>query len=258
MVTTDEEVVFTLISGTVLLLFFVVVVIVAVTRYQNRKQRHLTDVQRLQHEAEQLVLKTRLEVHEKTLTDVSREIHDNIGQILSVVKLNLHAIQNRPETTTEQMPLTIELVNNAIKDLRNLSKVLNAEYANKQPLTTLLKREVEVINHAKMFTINMEVAGDEQPLPTDRNLVVFRIAQECLQNVIKHAQASIVDIKVSYSDQTCVVDVEDNGIGFDVSQAKQGNGYTNLMARTGLIGAQLDVNSILGKGSKITLTVPLR
>lgn len=254
---TDEEVVFTLISGTILLLFFVVVVIVAAIRYQNRKQRHISDLQRLAYESQQMVLKTRIEVHEKTLTDVSREIHDNIGQILSVAKLNLHAITNKPEAATEQIPAAINLINNAINDLRNLSKVLNADFANKQALSALLQREVEVINRAQVFSITLDVQGEEIPLPGEKHLVLFRIAQECLQNVIKHAQASRVDIRLCYSVETCVLEVADNGIGFDVELAKQGNGYTNLMARSGLIGAKLDVNSILGKGSKISLTVPL-
>lgn len=257
MLSSDEEILITLISGTFLLLFFVVVIIIAATRYQNRKQQHMADVQRLQHEAEQMVLKTQLEVHEKTLTDVSREIHDNIGQILSVVKLNLHAIEQRPDSTTQQMPLTIDLLNNAIKDLRNLSKVLNADYANKQSLQSLLQREVEVINHAQIFTINLEVSGDEQPLPTNKHLVVFRITQECLQNAIKHAQAKTVDIRLRYTLDQCAIDIEDDGVGFEVTQAMQGNGYTNMVARAAIIGAQLDVNSIPGKGSKISLTVSL-
>lgn len=257
MSTSSYEIVITLVAGSVLFMLLVAVIIIAAIRYQNRKQRHVADVQRLQYEAEQLVLTTRLEVHEKTLTDVSREIHDNIGQILSVVKLNLHALQNKPETSVQQLPLTIDLVNNAIKDLRNLSKVLNADYVNKQPLASLLQREVEVINHAQIFTINLDVQGEEQSLPAEKNLVVFRIAQECLQNVIKHAKASIVDIRLHYTALQCIVAVEDNGIGFDVTPARHGNGFTNLTARAAIIGAQLDVNSILGKGSKITLTVPL-
>jgi signal transduction histidine kinase len=253
----DKEILVTLIGGTLLLLFFVIVVIIAAIRYQNRKQRHLVDLQRLKHEADQLVLKTRLEVHEKTLTDVSREIHDNIGQILSVAKLNLHTMQQKPEVIESQVPLTIDLINNAIKDLRNLSKVLNTDFVQKQSLATLLQREVEVINHAQVVKLALNVQGEEKTLLPERQLIIFRIAQECLQNVIKHAKASEVTIELAYEDHTCLLSVEDDGIGFDATLAKQGNGYTNLMARAGILGAKLDIDSVLGRGSKISLTVPL-
>jgi signal transduction histidine kinase len=255
--TADEEILITLISGTFLLMFFVIVVIVAAIRYQNRKQRHLAEMERIRQEAEQLLLKTRLEVHEKTLTDVSREIHDNIGQILSVAKLNLHTLQQKPETLDAQVPLTLDLLNNAIKDLRNLSKVLNTDFVQKQSLSTLLQREVEVINHAQVVKLTLKVQGEETTLPPERQLIIFRIVQECLQNVIKHAKASEVTLELAYEDHTCRLSVEDNGIGFDVTLAKQGNGYTNLMARASILGAKLDTESVLGQGSKISLTVPL-
>jgi signal transduction histidine kinase len=257
MITTDEEIIITFIAGTLLLLSLVIVVIVAAIRYQNRKQRHVVELERLKHEADQLVLKTRLEVHEKTLTDVSREIHDNIGQILSVAKLNLHTLQQKPETLDNQVPLTLDLLNNAIKDLRNLSKVLNTDFVQKQSLATLLQREVDVINHAQVVKLSLKVEGEEKAIVPERQLVIFRIAQECLQNVIKHAKATEVALELSYEDKTCRLSVLDNGIGFDVDMAKQGNGYINLMARAGILEAKLDVDSTLGKGSKVSLTVPL-
>jgi signal transduction histidine kinase len=257
MSTTDAEVIFTLISGTFLLLFFVVVVIIAAIRYQNRKQRHVAEMERLKQEAEQLMLKTRLEVQEKTLTDVSREIHDNIGQILSVVKLNLYTIQNKPEKIHEQIPDTLELVNNAIKDLRNLSKVLNADFISKQPLTSLLQREVDVINRAGAFELSLQQQGEEPALNQQNQLILFRIAQECLQNAIKHAQATRVLIELDFLPSQLKLSIQDNGIGFDFEKAKYGNGYTNLMARASIIGASLQVFSSPGQGATISILVPM-
>jgi two-component system NarL family sensor kinase len=254
---TDEEVIFTLISGTFLLLFFVVVVIIAAIRYQNRKQRHLAELERLKQEAEQLMLKTRLEVQDKTLTDVSREIHDNIGQILSVVKLNLYTLQTKPEKLQEQIPDTLDLVNNAIRDLRNLSKVLNTDFISKQPLSGLLQREVEVINRAGTLELGLRQTGEEPALKQQTQLIIFRIAQECLQNVIKHAKATQVQIDLEFLPSQLKLSIQDNGIGFDFEKARHGNGYTNLMARSNMIGATLLVNSQPGKGATVLLSAPL-
>jgi two-component system, NarL family, sensor kinase len=257
MSTTDEEVIFTLISGTFLLLFLVVVVIIAAIRYQNRKQRHIVEMERLKQEAEQLMLKTRLEVQEKTLTDVSREIHDNIGQILSVVKLNLYSLQSKPEKVNEQIPDTLELVNNAIKDLRNLSKVLNTDFISKQPLTSLLQREADVINRAGAFELSLQQKGEEPALNSQKQLIIFRIAQECLQNTIKHAKATRVQIELDFLPSQLKLSIQDDGIGFDFEKAKHGNGYTNLMARASMIGATLQVKSRQGQGATISILAPL-
>lgn len=257
MSTTDKEIIFTLISGTFLLLFLVVVVIIAAIRYQNRKQRHVAEMERLKQEAEQLMLKTRLEVQEKTLTDVSREIHDNIGQILSVVKLNLYTLQTKPDKVGEQIPLTLELVNSAIKDLRNLSKVLNADFISKQPLSTLLEREVDVINRAGALQLSLHQRGEEPALNQQKQLIIFRITQECLQNTIKHAQATQVQIDLEFLSNQLKLSVQDNGIGFDFEKAKSGNGYTNLMARAAIIGATLQVVTSPGQGATVSILVPL-
>jgi signal transduction histidine kinase len=257
MVESNQEIFATLIAGTVLLLLFIALLVIAAVRYQNRKRAHVLDVERMKYEAEQQVLKTRLEVQEKTLTDVSREIHDNIGQILSVVKLNLHTLQAKPEKVGEQVPGTLELVNSAIKDLRNLSKVLNADFISKQPLSGLLQREVDVINRAGNLVLSFQQKGEEPALNQQKQLIIFRIAQECLQNTIKHAQATHVLIDLEFLPTQLKLSIQDNGIGFDFEKAKNGNGYTNLMARAAIIGATLNVVSRPGQGATVSILVPL-
>ena len=144
----QQDVIATLIAGTLLLLFFASVIVVAAARYQRRKQLHEREIRRIKEEIERELLKTRLEVQEKTLGDVSREIHDNIGQILSVVKLNLHAIRPDSNNIPDLVTNSIGLINNAITDLRNLSKVLNSDFITNHSLGSLLEREVEIVNKA--------------------------------------------------------------------------------------------------------------
>ncbi len=256
MTSTPQEIVITLIGGTFLLLFLVVIIIVATTRYQNRKRRHLADLERMKHEAAQQVLKTRLEVQDKTLTDVSREIHDNIGQILSVVKLNLHAMKPTDHKMIGHVSASIDLMNSAITDLRNISKMLSTDYISTQSLPTLLQREVDVINKSQMFEMELITPGEERPIDPEKQLIIYRIAQECIQNAIKHSEAKKIQISFEFLPHALALEVADDGKGFIYDNNKQGNGLTNLNARVAIIGAMLTIKSKPGEGTRIQLSTP--
>ena len=256
MTSTPQEIVITLIGGTFLLLFLVVIIIVATTRYQNRKRRHLADVERMKNEAAQQILKTRLEVQDKTLTDVSREIHDNIGQILAVVKLNLHAMKPTDHKMIEHVSGSIDLMNSAITDLRNISKMLSTDYISTQSLPTLLQREVDVINKLQMFEMELITQGEDRPIDPEKQLIIYRIAQECIQNAIKHSEAKKIKISFEFLPHAFALEVADDGKGFIYDNKKQGNGLTNLNARVAIIGAMLTIKSKPGEGTSILLSTP--
>jgi signal transduction histidine kinase len=216
------------------------------------------DMERLKYEAQQQILKTRLEVQEKTLTDVSREIHDNIGQILSLVKLNLHTMKPTETRMVSQVNGSIALVNNAINDLRNLSKILNADFISTQTLSFLLHREVDFINKTQAFSVTFTCEGEEIILQAEKQLILFRMAQECLQNAIKHSKASAIVIALKFSPEQCQLSIGDNGIGFLFEVTPSGTGFTNLKMRSSIIKASFNVHSQPGLGTLITITTPLQ
>ena len=258
MLSAPLEIVITLIAGTVLLLFLVFIVIVAVIRYQNRKRLYMIEVERIKNEGEQQMLKTRLEVQDKTLTNVSREIHDNIGQILSLVKMNLHGIKPSDLKMEEQLNRSVELMDRAIIDLRDISKLLSSDYIRRQSLSALLQREVDGVNKSLAFQSEFVCDGEEGNMEPEKKLVIFRIAQECIQNSIKHSRAKKIWVKLDFQHGQCALLISDDGVGFNMETVREGSGFTNLHARAIMINAKLDVQSGLGAGSKILLTTSIK
>ena len=258
MVTGNQEILITLLGGAFLLLILVIVVVIATMRYPNRKQDHMLDLQRMKLEGAQQLLKVKVEVQEEIFKDVSQEIHDNIGQILSLVKLNLHAVRVKDRKSADQISTTIELVNRALGDLRNLSKRINADFITQQSLSCLLQREVDTINKAPVaFTLTVQTEGNEVNLVPEKKLVTFRIAQECLQNAIKHSKASTIKLYIQFSAGQCTITITDNGVGFHYESVKTGNGFTHLRSRASAIQASLNIDSAPGVGTCIRIVIPL-
>ncbi len=137
----DEEIFITIIASTALMVFLVAVIVFAVIRYQNKLKRHLQEISDLKIAFHKEVLNAQFEKEEQTLHRVSQEIHDNIGQILSLVKLNLNTMDVSTCTTVlqDKVVFTKDMVGKAINDLRQLSKSLNNTYLKQQYLSESIK-----------------------------------------------------------------------------------------------------------------------
>lgn len=257
MSSTSSEILITLIGGSLLFIFLVVIIIVAIVRYQIKSRTHLLEVERLKHESEQEMLKARLEVQNKTLTDISREIHDNIGQILSVANLSLNSLRASTPDRAASIQDISGLIHRAVADLRSLSRMMNADYIGSQNLSELIIREVETINRAGKMTFGFQLEGDEVGIDSSRQLVLFRIIQECMQNAIKHSSASTVQVHLLFKDHHLTILVSDDGVGFDVNAKHAGTGLINLRTRAQLVKAVFECTSIPGKGTRISLRSPV-
>jgi signal transduction histidine kinase len=156
----------------------------------------------------------------------------------------------------EHVSGSIDLMNSAITDLRNISKMLSADYISTQSLPTLLQREVEVINKSQMFDMELITQGEERPIDPEKQLIIYRIAQECIQNAIKHSEAKKIQISFQFLPHVFALEVADDGKGFIYDKNKQGNGLTNLNARVAIIGAKLTIKSKPGEGTRILLSTP--
>lgn len=243
--------------------FFILVavgIIVLFLVYQKKQLQMLIQKQQLQNQFNQELLNTRLEVQEHTLNKVSQEIHDNIGQVLSLVKLNLNkelATENSNKTTIQT---TKDLVQRAIEDLRTLSKTLNSGYLIKNPLSESLKHDLRIIEQSGICKTMILVEGEEQELSDQKKLVLYRMAQELLNNSIKHARASHIQIFLNYSEDQLLLKVEDDGVGFITSQSTNGpsgTGIDNLFFRAKLIGGQFSIGNGQSKGTSAQISVPL-
>jgi len=243
----------------------VVIIIVAIVKYQRKTRKYLIEMSELKIKYQEETIKAQLEKEEQTLTRISQEIHDNIGQILSLVKLNLNTlnIEDCPGSVKEKILTSKDLVGKAIVDLRQLSKSLNSLHLSQGYLSELINSELEIINKTGVYGVKFDVTGKEKPFHPQKRLIIFRIAQEALNNIIKHANACHISVTLNYEEKMFGLLIEDDGEGFINTQLdsailnESGIGLTNMKNRAQLIGGLLKINSVKGKGTSVHLSVPI-
>lgn len=195
-------------------------------------------------------------MQEQTFQTISQEIHDNIGQILSLIRLNISTIETEENSPSERKVITSkELLDQAIEDLRDLSKRLNTEYVSRQGLAELLRFQLNLIQKTGLYETILEVHGEERPLDAEKKLIIFRIAQEALNNILKHAQAKDISVLLMYLPVKIILSIKDDGKGFSPELAQKSLGLQNMAHRAGLIGASFTLQSKPGEGTLAQLIV---
>jgi len=226
--------------------------------YNSRKKKHIEEQEKLKSAFRQELLKTQIEVQEQTLNHTSREIHDNITQVLSFIKLNLALAASVDE---EEKLLKInesrDLVAQVIHDLRTLSKSLSFEHIKELGLIKTMQIEADRINNSGLLKVALVIDGDDYSLGGQRELILFRIFQETLNNTLKHANAKHLKINLQYSKEIFNLTVEDDGNGFSPGEVNSsgGSGLKNMQSRAALIGAVATIDSSPGKGCSIKVTL---
>lgn len=257
----EEEVIWITIVGTFIALFLSVTLFVFFISYQKRKFRYFKEKQQLRTDFDQELLRAQLEIQEQTFQNISQEIHDNIGQMLSLAKLNLNTTDiGQPKLAEEKIQRSRDLVSKAISDLRDLSKSLNPEIIMRIGLTEALERELLIAAKTGQFEVNLTQNGDLFRFDPQKELIIFRIFQEILNNIIKHAKAKTVDVKLEFESPLFRLIVTDDGEGFDTEKLERedyrgGLGVRSMKNRAILIGAVLTISSALKKGTSIVVTL---
>ena len=231
--------------------------------FQKRKLKQQNDMAIMQSQFSQTLLQTQLEIQEQTLKNISQEIHDNIGQALSLAKLNLNTM---PATNDEQLQQKItnskELVSKAIIDLRDLSRSLNTDYVQQMGLVRAIEYELELIKKTGVIETQLHVEGSALRLDKQKELILFRIVQETFNNIIKHAEAKSIKVNILFNPLELVLIIADDGKGVDLSPLNEQNdsrfglGIRNMHNRAKLIGAEFSMHSSLGNGTEVKIILP--
>lgn len=253
-----------IIISTLFILLITFFIVRFVLLYQKRHQAHIKEKEDLQSGFKQILLQSQLEIQEQTLLNISQEIHDNIGQVLSLAKLNLGTMDiQQPGTLQQKIDDSKTLIGKAIQDLRDLSRSLNTDYVADMGLLQAVEYELEMIRKSGIYTTTLEVNGLSVKLEQQKELIIFRIIQEVINNIIKHAKASQIHIEASYFPTGLTITITDNGTGFDLTPlntaegGKFGLGLHNMHNRALLIGADFSITSTLHTGTAVTLTIPV-
>ena len=251
-----------LLIGSFLLLFLSITLFIFYISYHKRKFTDSREKQKLKTDFQQELLRTQLEIQEQTFQKISQEIHDNLGQMLSLAKLNLNTVDFEDLSTAKnKVSCSKNLVSQVISDLRDLSKSLNPEIVTKIGLTEAISRELLMVAKTGQYEINLSQHGNHSHLDGQKELIIFRIFQEILNNIINHATAKTVNVTLDYQPEGFNLTVSDDGEGFDVSlidmpERISGMGIHNMRTRAKMIGAEIEFLSSAGKGTVISVQLP--
>jgi two-component system, NarL family, sensor kinase len=252
-----------LVITTTVILFLVAFVITLIYLYQRKQLTYHKQLETLKLDHEKNLLSAQVEMQEVTFQHISREIHDNINLALSLAKLNLHTIQSNDEPDIKnQIECSLEQISKAICDLSDISKSLNSDLILNQGLLKALQIEFDRITRMNVFQLKYRVTGDPVFMDSNKELIVFRIIQEAINNIIKHADATAVDLELYFNDGQLYVSIADNGIGFsqdDVSKSLDADskaGLNNMKKRAAVFNGNTIIESAIGKGTRILVTIP--
>ncbi len=241
------------------LLFFTVFAIVFVIAFQRRKNKFLTERYEAQQRYQNELAKSHIEIQEQTLKNIAWELHDNVGQLLSVANLQLNILMNSaPETLHEKILETKNVVSETVHEIRSLSKVLNNDVILKNGLLASLNVELERFNKLNFLSAKMMVTGDIVPIKSSNEIIIFRIIQEFLSNVIKHAKASKLFVLLDYKDNNLEITATDDGVGFDATKQTDSSGMETMSSRAAILDAKIEITSNVGEGTRLFLKYPYK
>lgn len=254
----------TLVIFSMLLMVILTTFIISIYfQYQKRQIVFFNNIDQLKLEYEKNLLTAQLEIQENTLLNISQEIHDNIGLSLTLAKLNLNSIECSDTKKLENLlSNTKELLTKAIIDLSDLSKSFNAEVIMNQGFLPSIEHEILRLKKLLSHKVEYHISGEPYFIDSKIEILLFRIFQESLNNILKHAAATKVLISLSYNPDEFIFSIVDDGIGFDLNKAmslkKSRAGIKNIRKRAELISGKVTIESQEKIGTTICINIPIK
>jgi len=251
------ELLLTIILFNLFFIMFIVAVSIYIRKYRLRKREYLKEIQIKNEMHHKELLETQLEIQQATMQQIGRELHDNIGQKLTLVSLYTQQLlyENRVPEVSERIEQVSQIINQSLHDLRSLSKTLTDDNINQKEIVTLIQEEVNKANAFKRCQISFKHNFDQLDLDFAHKNVLLRITQEFIQNSIKHAKCKNIFISLNTSEGNLwELKISDDGIGFDHSNiTSNGIGLTNMKNRAQIIGAEYNLKSEKNIGTTVSI-----
>lgn len=253
----DNDLLLVIAGVTVFFLLFAIGLIVFVVVYYNKQRAFRREKEQAEARYREELARTQQEVRTELLQNVSDEIHDNLGQVASLIKIYVNTLQvNDPQTESHKE--LKNLVNRLIYDLKTLSLNTRPDYITQAGLIDAMETDLNRLEASGMIHIRYEKNMEEFTLHNDLQLIVYRMFQESINNVIKHAQATEIQVQLTSDQHHFSFQLQDNGKGFDtvsLPEAGKGkSGIANMYRRSVAIGGDLSIQSDT-RGTSILFTL---
>lgn len=227
-------------------------------KYQQKQNIHQKNLEALKISYENSLLQSQLEIQEQTFQNIAREIHDNIGQKLTLAKLHLNTLRyDKINEATLRVNDSVDMISEAINDLSDISRSMNSEILLSNGLIKALEFEAAQLSKSGKYKISFSTTGHPVFLEANTELVLFRIAQEALTNIIKHAGASSISILLHYDTALLAMTIQDDGKGFYTDENRFGTGLSNMRKRADTLKGRLVISSTPHISTQIKIEIPV-
>lgn len=241
-------------SAVILLLIFALADLLLIGR--NRRLRHRNELLELNVQYEQELLVARHEATEEVFNDVAAELHDNIGQTLTLAVIHLNRMEMDNTGPAEQLNETRDIIRQAMQDIRQLSHHLSSNYLLHFSLAYNIGRLRERLTRMDSYSLDFDIRDTPAFASRNHELILVRILQELISNTLKHAQASHISLRVGPEAAGVRLYYTDNGIGFNDAVPSEGMGVRSIRQRLHLLNATWEYRGIPGKGTVLEALIP--
>ncbi len=253
------ETIIPIILFNVLFILFIVGIILFIRQYKIKKKEHHTMLQ-LQHEEHQReLLSTQIEIQNQTMQQIGREIHDNVGQKLTLASLYTQqlAIENKNSIAIDSIENISDIINQSLSELRSLSKSLTDNVIEENSIEKLIEKECEKVINLKTCKVHFNKQTSIKFISYNIKSIILRITQEFIQNSIKHSKCKNINVDLSSNDEEIQLTLIDDGKGFDTSKKYDGIGLSNMKKRVEIFNGTIIIQSAKNQGTTVKVILPL-
>ncbi len=259
-----------IIIGSCLLLLMGIVLIIFVAYYQQQQLKknlqQQKEIQELKSEMQRQLLESALEVQEVERVRIAKDLHDEVGAMLSVTKLSLNQLLRKLDNVEELVPMglhTREMLEQSIGQVRRISKELVPSTLDEFGLMSAIDEFIQKVHFASetLFIFSHEGIDSNQRFDRKIELAIYRIVQELVNNALKHAEAQEITLKLATEVNKIIFTFTDDGKGFDFERVrknpKSGLGMRNIESRLSVISGTFEIKSVLGQGTHTIIEIPI-
>jgi two-component system, NarL family, sensor kinase len=246
---------------TAIMLILITLIISYLFISDKRKNQHRQQLLEMNSQYEKTLLESQLKIQEETFLSISQNLHDNIGSTISTAMLLLYTDH---QTTADELDYNrreaLRMMDRVVDDLKNISRSLNAGYLKDLGLSEAIRQRIEQVGRSRKYEIDLSLNEMPQRLDSQKQVLLFFVFQELLNNIHKHAKAKKISVTLQYSLHELVMKIKDDGIGLHGKENEnmnaRGTGLINMRRHASMMNATLSIQSENGNGTEVILTVP--
>jgi signal transduction histidine kinase len=257
----QKDLVFLIFFISIFLIIFVGGGILYILQSKRKKIENIKEKEKLQTMHQQELLSTQIEMQQQTMQHIGREIHDNVGQKLTLASLYTQQLsfENKAPQINDKIENISTILNESLQELRRLSKTLIDDTIAENNIVDLLEGECHKIKAIKFCNVLFTTSQKNMDLSYSQKNVLLRVVQEFLQNSIKHSKCTEIAVSIVQENNFVKLFLKDDGVGFEMeNKTAKGIGLKNIAKRIQLLYGTYDLTSNIDKGTALQIQIPIQ